>query len=213
MSGSESKPKLEANSMTESTNHDNFITIVSGLPRSGTSMMMRMLEAGGMPALTDEIRKADFDNPNGYYEFEPVKQLRNQASWIANAYGKAVKMVYALLYELPRNHAYKVILMKRNLEEVIASQDAMLRRQGKDTGTLGEAEMAQFFRDHLERLQVWLNGQENFASLSVDYNNFVKDPAATVVEIDRFLGNGLDTTAMTKFLDPTLYRQRRYSRD
>ena len=196
--------------MTKSTS--NFITIVSGLPRSGTSMMMRMLEVGGMPVLTDNIRKADIDNPNGYYEFEPVKQLRKDASWMADAHGKAVKMVYALLYELPEDHEYRVILMKRNLEEVLASQDAMLRRNNKDTGTLDESQVVRMFQDQLQKLEVWLSGRENVASLNVEYNDVVTDPTTAVLRVDRFLGFSLDTAPMIKVLDPLLYRQRRLER-
>src|SRR6516162_10352886 len=114
---------------------NSIITIVSGLPRSGTSMMMRMLEAGGMPILSDNIRRADADNPNGYYEFEPVKHLSQDSSWLRDAYGKAVKMVYRLLYELPLEHKYKVLMINRRIEEVVASQDAMLQHMGKDKGT------------------------------------------------------------------------------
>src|SRR2546428_1479705 len=107
-----------------------FITIVSGLPRSGTSMMMRMLDAGGLPVLVDNIRKADDDNPYGYYEFEPVKRLSSDSSWLREARGKAFKMVYALLYELPKDYDYRVIVMQRKMDEIIASQRAMLCRQG-----------------------------------------------------------------------------------
>ncbi len=190
----------------------NFITIVSGLPRSGTSMMMRMLEVGGMPVLTDNIRKADIDNPNGYYEFEPVKQLRKDASWMADAPGKAVKMVYALLYELPEDHEYRVILMKRNLAEVVASQDTMLRRNNKNTGALDESQVVRVFQDQLQKLEVWLSGRENVSLLNVDYNDVVTDPTSAALKVDGFLGFGLDTAAMIKVIDPLLYRQRRLER-
>jgi hypothetical protein len=175
-------------------------------------MMMRMLEVGGMPVLTDNIRKADIDNPNGYYEFEPVKQLRKDASWMADAPGKAVKMVYALLYELPEDHEYRVILMKRNLGEVVASQNAMLRRNNKNTGTLDESQVVRVFQDQLQKLEVWLSGRENFVLLNLDYNDVVTDPTTAVLNVDQFLGSGLDTAAMIKVLDPLLYRQRRLGR-
>ena len=105
-----------------------FLTVVSGLPRSGTSMMMRMLEQGGLPVLIDGVRTADDDNPNGYYEFEAVKQTREDASWLEGSEGKAVKMVYRLLYDLPPDRAYRVLFMTRNLDEVLASQRVMLTR-------------------------------------------------------------------------------------
>src|SRR5262245_57703089 len=108
-----------------------FITIVSGLPRSGTSLMMRMLEAGGMPVLVDNIRAADEDNPAGYYEFEPVKQTSADNAWVKLAVGKAVKVVYRLLYDLPAGFRYRVLFMQRDMAEVLASQRKMLERAGK----------------------------------------------------------------------------------
>jgi hypothetical protein len=185
-----------------------FITIVSGLPRSGTSMMMRMLEAGGMPILTDNLRQADTDNPNGYYEFEAVKQLSKDSSWLNGAYGKAVKMVYLLLYDLPKNHQYRVIFMRRKIAEVIASQEAMLRRQGKKSEASDGTQLAKFFNSHLQKVDAWIQNQENFSVLSVSYNDIINNPGRIVVEIDQFLGNKLDTQAMAKVFDPSLYRQR-----
>jgi Sulfotransferase domain len=185
-----------------------FITIVAGLPRSGTSMMMRMLEAGGMPTLTDNVRQADADNPNGYYEFEPVKQLSRDTSWLVDAYGKAVKMVYLLLYDLPKNHEYRVIFMRRKLAEVIASQEAMLRRQGKKGDAPDGTQLARLFHNHLQKLDAWIQNQENFSVLYVSYNDILNSPERIVMDIDLFLGHRLDTQAMAKILDPSLYRQR-----
>ena len=107
-----------------------FITIVSGLPRSGTSMMMRMLEAGGMPVITDNLRTADDDNPRGYFEFEPAKKTKDDPSWLNAAEGKAVKMIYKLLYDLPDRLEYRVLIMRRNMQEVLTSQRKMLDRMG-----------------------------------------------------------------------------------
>src|SRR5438046_6429896 len=108
-----------------------YITVVSGLPRSGTSLMMQMLRAGGMPVRTDGFRKADEDNPRGYLEYEPVKRTREDSSWVSDAVGKAVKVVYLLLRDLPDGFDYRVILMRRSLREVLASQSAMLMRSGR----------------------------------------------------------------------------------
>ena len=110
------------------TKNNAEIIIVSGLPRSGTSMMMRMLEAGGIPPLIDNLRRPNEDNPGGYYEFEPVKRTKQDPSWLTTAGGKVVKMVYRLLYDLPTGYEYRVIMMRRTLEEVLASQEAMLKR-------------------------------------------------------------------------------------
>ena len=111
-----------------------MIVVVSGLPRSGTSLMMQMLQAGGMPLLIDDLRPADTDNPNGYWEYEPVKRLQQDNSWIPQAEGKAVKVVSALLQYLPPQHTYKIIFMQRPMQEVLASQTVMLERRGEQSG-------------------------------------------------------------------------------
>jgi hypothetical protein len=184
-----------------------FLTIVSGLPRSGTSLMMKMLEAGGLPVLVDNVREADVDNPRGYYEFEPVKALKSDASWVGPARGKAVKMVYLLLLDLPAGHEYRVLFMRRNLDEILASQKAMLDRLGK-ASPLDDAKMAALFRDGLARFDAWVEGRPNFKVLDVSYNAMVTDPAPLAREVDRFLGGGLDLDAMTRVVDPSLYRNR-----
>jgi hypothetical protein len=184
-----------------------FLTIVSGLPRSGTSLMMKMLEAGGLPVLVDNVREADVDNPRGYYEFEPVKALKSDASWVGPARGKAVKMVYLLLLDLPAGHEYRVLFMRRNLDEILASQKAMLDRLGK-ASPLDDTKMAALFRDGLARFDAWVGGRPNFQVLDVSYNAMVSDPAPLAREVDRFLGGGLDLDAMTRVVDPSLYRNR-----
>jgi hypothetical protein len=190
--------------MTES---NGFLTIVSGLPRSGTSMMMRMLEAGGMDVVIDNIRRANDDNPGGYYEFEPVKQTRKDSSWVAPAMGKAVKMVYRLLYDLPAGYSYRVLFMRRNLEEVLASQKKMLTRDGR-VDDVADAEMAALFRAELARFDAWIPQQTNFAMIDVDYNQLLADPRPTVATIAEFLGSSLDQAAMCGVVDPALYRNR-----
>jgi hypothetical protein len=192
--------------MEEARRH--FITVVSGLPRSGTSMMMRALEAGGLPIITDNVRTADDDNPNGYYEYEAVKHVREDASWLVDAHGKAVKMVYLLLYELPNDHVYRVIFMQREIEEVIASQDAMLRRQGRQADVGEGAQIVSLFQAQLKKLTAWAHAQEHLSMITVDYNALLRAPTEAMREVDRFLGGGLDTAAMAAVVDPALYRQR-----
>jgi hypothetical protein len=184
------------------------ITIVSGLPRSGTSMMMRMLEAGGMPALTDQVRAADADNPRGYYEFEPVKRTKHDASWLPGARGKAVKMVHLLLYDLPATETYRVVFMRRNLAEVVASQAAMLQRTGKQGSSLPSEQLIRVYEDQLRKVLTWLAGQRNFQTLEVDYNAIVTDPRPHVQRVAEFF-DGLDANAMIAAVEPSLYRQRR----
>jgi hypothetical protein len=192
-----------------SASRDDVVTIVSGLPRSGTSMMMQMIDQGGIPALKDEIRTADEDNPKGYYEFEPVKKTKEDSSWLERAGGKVVKMVYRLLTDLPGGYTYKVVFMRRKLEEVIASQNVMLERSGKEGGGLPNDKLLEVFRAEIDKSNKWLAEQPNFDILYVNYNEMLQDPAPQVARINEFLGGDLDTQAMMAVVDPTLYRQKR----
>jgi len=187
---------------------NDFITIVSGLPRSGTSMMMQMLVAGGIPALTDNIRRADEDNPRGYYELEAVKKVKEDTSFLDAARGKVVKMVHLLLYDLPPRHRYRVVFMRRQIDEVLASQKVMLERLGKPGGKLTDADLARVFESQIAQLQEWLAGQPHFAVCYVNYNHVIRDPAPIVEELNGFLGGALDTAAMMRSVDPSLYRRR-----
>jgi hypothetical protein len=184
------------------------VTIVSGLPRSGTSMMMRMLEAGGMEALTDGERKADKDNPRGYYEFERVKQIEQDTSWLKDAEGRVVKMVSQLLYHLPLDRVYKVVFMRRRIEEVLASQHEMLVRRGKATDRADDERMATLFGKHVARVEAWLDEQPAFEIINVSYNDVLERPLEEADRINTFFGYVLDARAMAAVVDPTLYRQR-----
>jgi hypothetical protein len=185
-----------------------FITIVSGLPRSGTSMMMQMLAAGGITPLTDNLRPADEDNRRGYFEFERVKKMKSDVSWLPEASGKVVKIIYMLLYHLPSTYNYRVVFMVRNLDEVLASQREMLKRRGQQGATLSMAEMRDVFHKQLEDVQRWLSQQSNFQTLQIDYNAVVSDPLSQTERIDAFLDGGLDVAAMAEVVTPGLYRQR-----
>ena len=187
----------------------NTIVIVSGLPRSGTSMMMKMLEAGGLSLLTDHLRTPDEDNPKGYYEFERVKQLpKGDTAWLAEAEGKAVKVISALLEHLPPTYHYKVIFMNRNMQEVLASQRKMLIRRGEDPNKVSEEELARLFQKHLRKVKNWLRGQPNMEVLEIDYNAMIANPLPYVQRINAFLGGWLNEEAMIQVVDPTLYRNR-----
>ena len=192
-----------------SASKDKFVTIVSGLPRSGTSMMMQLIDKGGIPALKDDIRVADEDNPKGYYEFEPVKKTKQDPTWLERAPGMVVKMVYRLLYDLPADYNYRVIFMRRKLEEVIASQNVMLDRGKKEGGGLPDEKLLEVFRAEIDKSNRWLAGQPNFQVLYVNYNEMIEDPAPQVARVNEFLGGELDTKTMMATVDPTLYRQRR----
>jgi hypothetical protein len=186
----------------------NYLTIVSGLPRSGTSMMMRMLEVGGLPVLTDGERTADDDNPNGYYEFEAVKQTREDASWLRDSEGKAVKMIYRLLYDLPAGREYRILFMMRKLEEVLASQRVMLRRKGMADDAISDDQMAALFRADLDKFRSWVAAQPHIALIDVSYNQVQENPAGEVRRINEFLGGVLNEDAMVQVVDEALYRNR-----
>jgi hypothetical protein len=190
--------------------HERLRLIVSGLPRSGTSMMMKMLEAGGIPPLTDELRTPDADNPRGYYEFERVKQLdKGDTAWLQEAQGTAVKVIAALLKHLPSDYDYKVIFMQRDINEMLASQKKMLDRRGKPTDEVADAEMARLFQKHLAETKSWLATRPNFDVIYVSYNEIMADPILHVDRIVTFLGQSLDVEKMVDVIDPRLYRQRR----
>lgn len=184
-----------------------MITVVSGLPRSGTSMMMRMLQAGGMPLLVDGIRGADPDNPEGYYEFERVKELSSDKGWLGDAEGKAVKVVSLLLYELPPDREYRVVFMERNMDEILASQARMLQRRSESSSGDDDA-MRKHFDVHLRKVKAWLSKQKSMKVLYCGYGEVVADPARCALELRNFLGKELDTEAMIRAVNPALYRQR-----
>ncbi|MGC1377529.1 MAG: sulfotransferase [Anaerolineales bacterium] len=182
--------------------------IVSGLPRSGTSMMMKMLADGGVPILTDQIRNADEDNPNGYYEFEPVKQLVDrQDKWLADGNGKAVKIISALLEYLPPEYHYKVIFMERAIKEILASQQKMLARRNENSGIEDAAMQAQF-EQHLAAVKYWLARQPNIDVLYVEYNAMIVNPDAYCEQIAEFAGLPLDVGKMRSVPNGRLYRNR-----
>jgi hypothetical protein len=185
------------------------ITIVSGLPRSGTSMMMKMLEAGGLEPLTDNIRAADEDNPRGYFEFERVKQIEHDKAWLEDARGRAVKLISALLKHLPPTHSYKVIFMRRAMPEILASQRQMLIRREEPADAVPDDKMAAMFEKHVAQVESWLAAQPNIETIYVSYNEVMKDARPHAERINDFLGGALKVDAMIQVADQTLYRQKR----
>ncbi len=187
----------------------NFITIVSGLPRSGTSLMMKMLEAGGMEIVIDHIRKADVDNPQGYYEFEKVKKIKDDSSWLKDTYGKVFKMISLLLLDLPLTESYKFIFMQRNMDEILASQTKMLKRLGREPSA-DDKKMAVYYNKHLEKVFKWIENNRNVDTLFISYNDIIQAPADGAEKINRFLGGFLDVEKMIGVVDTSLYRNRKH---
>lgn len=185
------------------------VMIVSGLPRSGTSMMMKMLEAGGIPPLTDQIRASDENNPKGYYEFERVKKLKDgDFQWLEQAQGKVVKVISALLEYLPDRYPYKVIFMQRNMLEILASQKHMLIRNGEDPYTVSDEKMMELYHQHLSIVKSWLAKQANIATLYINYNQILENPTDELRKVNDFLGGNLDINQMAATTDLNLYRER-----
>ncbi|HVM47103.1 MAG TPA: sulfotransferase [Candidatus Acidoferrum sp.] len=185
-----------------------FVTVVSGLPRSGTSLMMQMLQAGGLDLLTDGRRMADEHNPRGYFEYECVKNSRADVTWVAHAGGRAVKVIHILLRHLPADRTYRVVFMLRDLREVLASQRAMLNDSGRSGALITDERLADVFARQLAEARQWLAGQANFRVLYVEYGDVLRQPLKAAQNVAAFLGGELDAAAMAGVVDRGLYRQR-----
>ncbi|MEZ4680149.1 MAG: hypothetical protein R2932_38610 [Caldilineaceae bacterium] len=171
--------------------------------------MMQMLEAGGIPPLTDHERTADEDNPGGYYEFERVKKLeKGDTAWLAQMPGKVVKVISMLLRHLPAEYHYRVIFMERDLGEVLTSQRKMLANRTEDADAFDEAQMTALFEHHLQEIRRWLNDQPNIEVLYLSYSNLLATPELPIAQLNQFHGGCLNTAAMLDVIDPTLYRNR-----
>ena len=172
-------------------------------------MMMKMLKAGGIELLTDEQRLADEDNPQGYFEFERVKKLKEgDVDWVPAAQGKAVKVISYLLEGLPADQRYQVIFMQRDMQEILASQKQMLIRRGEPTDRVSDEEMATLFKKHLKQVEAWLEEQPNIEVLYVHYTEILNDPRTLASTVAGFLGVPLDVEQMAAVPDERLHRQR-----
>ena len=185
------------------------IIVVSGLPRSGTSMMMQMLKVSGVDLVLDDTRKPDLYNPRGYYEYEKVKEIKKDTSWLDGIQGKAVKIISQLLYHLPESHQYKIIFMQRNMEEIISSQNKMLSSRGKGSDVINDTIMAEKFERHLEKIRKWIDNQGNIGCLYIHYNKIIEDPIKTITKLNDFIDNQINIRPMLKVIDKSLYRIRK----
>ncbi len=185
-----------------------YVTIVTGLPRSGTSMMMRMLKYGGMEILTDERRPPDDDNPEGYFEYEPVKQTATDPSWVLAAQGKAVKVIYRYIPALPPDFEYRIIFMHRKIQEIISSQKKMLARRGEIGANVSDDQMAFAFMQKIKDIEKWIQKQPHMHVLKISYNTLIKNPKRFLRPLNSFLGNQLNIDKMTTVVDDKLYRNR-----
>ncbi len=185
------------------------ITIVSGLPRSGTSAMMQMLVAGGLPALTDNIRAADIDNPKGYFELDVVQKIADDQTWLPNAQGKVFKLVSPLLKNLPNNFDYQIIFMRRDLHEIIASQAKMIARRQSEGSAMDEERMIRMYEQHLKDVYTWMGQQrKNVRSLTVRYADMISSAEDVANKVADFLQIELDNAKMIGTVDSGLYRNK-----
>lgn len=185
------------------------IVVVSGLPRSGTSMAMKMLDAGGIELVTDNERTADVDNPKGYFEDERVKNLAESedTTWVLDARGKGIKVVSSLLQYLPRDVNYQLVFMRRHLHEVVASQNKMLARRGETSDTTDER-MIELYESHLRRINAMLRHASHFRAIDLHYTAVLESPRDEAERIREFLGRSLDVERMAAVVDERLYRNR-----
>ena len=186
------------------------VVIVTGLPRSGTSMLMQMLAAGGMGVVSDGLRKADEDNPRGYLEFEPVKKLAEDPKWLFDMRGKAIKIVAPLLGGVPEDLDCRVILSERDLDEVLDSQERMLERRNQPATTPEKRRiLKQEYRRLLDRVKVKLMERARTKLLVIEHSYALSHPVETAEMVHHFLGGGLDTSKIAAAIDPVLHRRRR----
>jgi tetratricopeptide (TPR) repeat protein len=184
------------------------ITVVSGLPRSGTSLVMQMLAAGGVPMLTDGRRQQDESNPRGYLEYEPVKNLRNDNSWLAAAQGRGVKIITHLLPYLASEFQYRIVYVERDLDEVLLSQRRMLERDGRQGARISDEQLRRTYSSQVTNIRRWLDAQPNVRLHTINFRELLAQPRESATAIAEFLGGGLDVDAMAAAVDPTLYRSR-----
>jgi len=185
---------------------EDWLTIVSGIPRSGTSMMMSMLAGGGMEIVSDQKREPDPDNPEGYYEDQRVKRLKQNAAWLETCKDKAIKIVSPLLKSVPDNLQCKIIFMQRDLAEILASQKKMLARRGQSEGALSDEQMAEKFQLHLKRVDNWLSSRKNWDVIEIRYREVIENPYGEARRVNSFLRNRFDIEKMALKVNKRLYR-------
>ena len=198
---------FERNAAAPPLDRARVVTVVTGLPRSGTSMMMQMLAAAGIRPYTDNRRQPDDDNPRGYFEHAQATGLARDSSWVPCARGRAVKIVAQLVPHLPAGEEYRIVFMHRNFAEVVASQRAMLRRLGRKGGRLSDAELTRAFTQQLVRVHSWLKRHPEIPVLAVSYGGAIEDPPATAERLEKFFGAPFDAAAAAQAVVASLRRQ------
>ena len=186
------------------------VIVVSGLPRSGTSMMMKMLDASALSIMSDNERAADEDNPKGYFEYARVKDLKDEAdkSWVREARGQVLKVISHLLESLPDENFYRVILMRRDFDEIIASQNKMLERRGEES-QVADSTVKEAYIRHLVDIRYMVRRRPNFEMIEVQFMQAMEAPRIFATDVNKFLGGNLDVESMMAVVDLELYRNRK----
>jgi len=183
-----------------------MITIVSGLPRSGTSLVMQMLKAGGMAVLTDGVRKPDENNPLGYFEHEKVKLLMKENGWLNEAEDKALKIIAQLLIYLPVNFEYKIIFVERDMDEVLISQKKMLKNMESSRSDTDDKLLKNAFEKQVTRVKSWLKEQSNCKTVFIAYKDIILNGTDVILKLNGFLGQRMDMELAFSVINPQLYR-------
>tara|TARA_B100000401_G_C52698713_1_gene668011 strand:- start:9 stop:1046 length:1038 start_codon:yes stop_codon:yes gene_type:complete len=191
-----------------SNNIKGEIIIVSGLPRSGTSMMMQILSAGGLDILTDKKRTPDDNNPRGYYEYEPVKKLMIDKSWLPQAKGKVVKVIAQLIPYLPSNFNYKIVFMRRPMDEVLKSQQVMLGKEKDVKSKAFPSGLNNAFQKQLNRVDEWVESQANIDVININYKDIISSPENELESLVSFLDKPLEIDKLKSAIDKKLYRNK-----
>ena len=182
------------------------IYVVTGLPRSGTSMMMQVLEAAGIKIHTDNERVADDSNPKGYNEYEPVKHLHKQNKWLQEVESKGIKIVMPHIFKLPPRHTYKVIHIERKLDDVLMSQELMKERLNPAYKTTFNFSLYTSFTQELEKLDQWVNHFQNVERLKLNYDQVIAEPLIAAEKVKLFVNSKNDIKAIAQAIDPELKR-------
>ena len=184
------------------------IYIVSGLPRSGTSMMMQMLIEGGLKPYTDNKRAADENNPKGYFEHEAVKNLAGNKKWLKDLKNKLVKIISHQLFYLPSKYNYKIIFMHRDIKEIILSQTKMLKKSNKKAAEAYPYSLEIQYKKNLSQVMEWANDNYNVSMIVIEYKDTIDSPEIVAGKINEFSDNKLDKNKMFKVVDKNLYRSK-----
>ena len=186
-----------------------MIIVVSGLPRSSTAMMMKMLKEGGIQILSDDVKKPDDNNPQGYFEYDLVSKLpEGKTDWLEEAEGKVVKVISYFLHHLPPKHEYRVLFMERNFSEILKSQKKTIIEEKQKIHKKEDKMMEDYYKTHIKQTKEWLSLQPNFSVIYLSYNELVKNPNQDLSKLSNFLEHELNLDKMSKAIDQNLYRQR-----